>query len=71
MPGTDGFDVLAHAQANLPNLPVVLLSGLPFEEIGHGIERLPTHELPPLLLKPIDTTQLFQVIELNLSSELP
>src|SRR5437868_4636174 len=37
MPGTDGFDVLAYIQEHLPNLPVVLLSGLPFEDIGDGI----------------------------------
>ena len=41
------------------------------EEIGSGIGRLPDLELPPLLLKPIDTKQLFQVIELKLAGELP
>jgi CheY-like chemotaxis protein len=71
MPGTDGFDVLAFVQKNQPELPVVVLSGLPPEEIGSGIGRLPDLELPPLLLKPIDTKQLFQVIELKLAGELP
>jgi CheY-like chemotaxis protein len=71
MPGTDGFDVLAFVQKNQPELPVVVLSGLPPDEIGSGIGRLPDLELPPLLLKPIDTKQLFQVIELKLAGELP
>lgn len=71
MPGTDGFDVLAYVQENQPDLPVVLLSGLPPEDIGNGITRLPQHELPPLLLKPIDTRQLVQIIELKLAGELP
>jgi CheY-like chemotaxis protein len=71
MPNVDGFDVLAHVQTHRPDLPVVLLSGLPPGEIGEGIERLPIPELPPLLLKPIDSRQLFQVIELKLAGELP
>jgi CheY-like chemotaxis protein len=71
MPGIDGFDVLAYVQRNRPDLPVVVLSGLPPDEIGGGLQRLPHHELPPLLLKPIDTRQLFQVIELKLAGELP
>jgi CheY-like chemotaxis protein len=71
MPGVDGFDVLAYVQQRKADLPVVVLSGLPPEEIGDGLQRLPDHELPPLLLKPIDVRQLFQVIELKLAGELP
>ena len=71
MPGVDGFDVLAYVQRHCPDLPVVVLSGLPPDDIGDGLHRLPHHELPPLLLKPIDTRQLFQVIELKLAGELP
>ena len=71
MPEVDGFDVLRHVQANGSKLPVVLMSGLAYEEIGDGIGRLPKHELPPLLLKPVNTQQLFQVIELKLAGELP
>jgi len=71
MPGVDGFDVLEFVQKQRENLAVVVLSGLPPDQIGDGIQRLPRHELPPLLLKPIDTTQLFQVIELKLAGELP
>jgi len=54
-------------QSNRAKLPVVLMSGLPHDQIGDGIQRLPQHELPPLLLKPVDTRQLFQVIELKLA----
>jgi CheY-like chemotaxis protein len=71
MPDVDGFDVLRYVQSHQAKLPVVLMSGLPHEEIGDGIQRLPQHELPPLLLKPVDTRQLFQVIELKLAGELP
>jgi CheY-like chemotaxis protein len=71
MPMVDGFDVLAHVQRHKADLPVVVLSGLPPEEIGDGLQRLPDHELPPLLLKPVDLRQLFQVIELKLAGELP
>lgn len=71
MPGVDGFDVLAYVQRQKADLPIVVLSGLPPEEIGDGLHRLPEHELPPLLLKPIDVRQLFQVIELKLAGELP
>jgi CheY-like chemotaxis protein len=71
MPGVDGFDVLAYVQRQKAELPVVVLSGLPPDEIGDGLQRLPEHELPPLLLKPIDVRQLFQVIELKLAGELP
>jgi CheY-like chemotaxis protein len=71
MPGVDGFEVLAHLQRQRSNLPVVLLSGLPPDQIGGGIHRLPSHELPPLLLKPVDTDQLSRVIELKLAGELP
>src|SRR5687768_15604707 len=41
MPGTDGFDVLiALHQAN-PELPVIVLSGLPPRDIQRSIQRLP------------------------------
>ncbi|MDB5319026.1 MAG: hybrid sensor histidine kinase/response regulator [Phycisphaerales bacterium] len=71
MPDVDGFDVLKYVQIHQSRLPVVVMSGLPHEEIGDGIQRLPQHELPPLLLKPVDMHQLFQIIELKLAGELP
>ncbi len=71
MPGYDGFDLLAYLGQNAPELPVIVLSGLPPDEIGNGIHRLPDHELPPLLIKPIDSEQLAQLVELKLAGELP
>jgi len=32
---------------------------------------MPTPELPPLFLKPVDVDQLLQMIQLQLSGELP
>ena len=52
MPDVDGFDVLGYVQANQSKLPVVLMSGLPHEQIGDGIQRLPHHELPAKLAYP-------------------
>jgi CheY-like chemotaxis protein len=71
MPEVDGFEVLAYVQKNRPDLPVVLMSGLGANQIGEGISRLPGAELPPLILKPIDTEQLLQVIEMKIAGELP
>ena len=58
-------------QKERPQLPVVVLSGLPADQIGDGMHRLPSQELPPLLLKPVDSQQLVDVIELKLAGELP
>ena len=71
MPQVDGFDVLKYVQKERPQLPVVVLSGLPADQIGDGMHRLPSQELPPLLLKPVDSQQLVDVIELKLAGELP
>jgi CheY-like chemotaxis protein len=71
MPETDGFDVLAYLQKHRPGLPVVLLSGMPPDQIQHKMHRLPSQELPPLFIKPVDTDQLLQVVEMELSGEMP
>ena len=71
MPGVDGFDVLAYMQQHRRALPVILLSGMPLDAIQHKMHVLPEKELPPLLLKPIDTNQLLDVVELQLSGQLP
>jgi len=71
MPTADGFDVLTYLHQHRPGLPVILLSGLPPNEIQHSMHRLPTQELPPLMLKPVDPDQLIQLLELRLSGELP
>jgi DNA-binding response OmpR family regulator len=71
MPGKDGFHVLAYLQKHRLDLPVVLLSGMPIEDIEDKIHLLPSRELPPLLLKPVDVIQLVELIDLELSGELP
>jgi CheY-like chemotaxis protein len=71
MVGHDGFEALAYVQEHHAALPVILLSGMPLDQIQHKMHRLPRQELPPLLLKPVDPDQLLQVVALQLSGELP
>jgi CheY-like chemotaxis protein len=71
MPDVDGFDVLTYMQEHRKALPVILMSGMPLDEIQHKMHALPSQELPPLLLKPVDPDQLLQVVELQLSGGLP
>lgn len=71
MPGTSGFDVLAYLQKHRRGLPVIIMSGLPADQIQTNIHALPHHELPPLLLKPIDPDQLLPLMELILREQLP
>jgi len=52
------------------SLPVILLSGMPLDQIQQHIHGLPNAELPPLMLKPIDMDQLTQVLELQLRGDL-
>ncbi len=71
MPGVDGFEVLKYLQEHRRALPVVLLSGMPLHQIQHKMHVLPTQELPPLLIKPIDPDQLLGVLELQLTGTFP
>jgi DNA-binding response OmpR family regulator len=71
MPDVDGFGVLSYLQEHRRALPVILLSGMPLDRIQHKIKGLPSPELPPLLLKPIDPDQLLTLLELHLSGQLP
>jgi CheY-like chemotaxis protein len=71
MPGMSGFDVLSYLQKHRRSLPVILLSGMPLDQIQQEMHDLPTRELPPLFLKPVDLDQLMQVLELQLAGELP
>ena len=70
MPGSDGFSVLGYMQRHRRSLPVILLSGMPLSKIQNKMHGLPMPELPPLLIKPIDTEQLLGLVELQLSGEL-
>jgi len=71
MPEMDGFGVLTYLQKHRPGLPVILLSGMPLDQIQHKMNRLPSPELPPLFIKPLDAEQLLQVVELELAGDLP
>ena len=71
MPDVDGFEVLSYMQEHRRALPVLLLSGMPLHKIQHKIKQLPSPELPPLLIKPIDPDQLLTLLELQLSGQLP
>jgi two-component system response regulator QseB len=71
MPDVDGFDVLSYLQEHRRGLPVLLLSGMPVDQIQQKIHGLPTQELPPLFLKPVDLDQLLRVLELQLSGDFP
>jgi CheY-like chemotaxis protein len=71
MPVADGFDVLGYLQKHRRSLPVILLSGMPLDQIQQHIHDLPNAELPPLMLKPIDMNQLTEVLELQLHGDLP
>ena len=44
---------------------------MPLHKIQHKMHELPTPELPPLLIKPIDPDQLLGMIELQLSGQMP
>src|SRR3954471_12298569 len=71
MPVADGFDVLGYLQKHRKGLPVILLSGMPLDQIQQQMHGLPTRELPPLFLKPVDLDQLIQVLDLQLAGEMP
>jgi CheY-like chemotaxis protein len=71
MPQPDGFSVLSYVQEHRRALPVILLSGMPPDQIQHKMQRLKRAELPPLLIKPVDPQQVVQIVELQLAGQLP
>lgn len=71
MPRSDGFEVLAYVREHRRALPVILLSGLPVEEIQRSMHRSHQHDLPSLLFKPVDPEQLLQIVELHLTGQIP
>src|SRR3954468_24511819 len=70
MPDIDGFDVLNYVTEHRRALPVILMSGMPPDEIQREIHTLRERELPPLLLKPVDPEQVVEMVEFQLSGEL-
>ncbi len=70
MPGEDGFEVLNYVHEHRRALPVVLLTGLPPDQIQNRMRRLDCRELPPLFMKPVDPDQLLQVVQMQLNGEL-
>jgi len=71
MPGLDGFAVLNYLDKHRPGLPVILLSGMPVNQIQRKMHSLRRRQLPPLLIKPVDPDQLVELAELELSGNLP
>src|SRR5688572_7408808 len=71
MPDVDGFDVLNYIWEHRRALPVILLSGMPPDQIQHKMAGLHKPELPPLFIKPIDPAQLVDVLEMQLHGEMP
>jgi CheY-like chemotaxis protein len=71
MPEMSGFEVLSYLQKHRRGLPVILLSGMPVDQIQLNMHGLPSQELPTLFLKPVDLDQLMLMIELQLSGQLP
>src|SRR3954467_8004745 len=71
MPEMSAFEVLSYLQKHRRGLPVILLSGMPVDQIQLNMHGLPSQELPTLFLKPVDLDQLMLMIELQLSGQLP
>jgi len=71
MPGHDGFETLSYVQEHRRDLPTVLLTGLPPQEIQLQMANSRTSNLPPLFEKPCDPDQLLGVLDLLLAGELP
>src|SRR5829696_7667382 len=71
MPDVDGFDVLNYVQEHRRALPVILLSGMPPDEIQDKMDNLKERSLPPLLIKPLDPEQVIEMVEMQLAGELP
>src|ERR1051326_467246 len=71
MPEVNGFDVLNYIHEHRRALPVILLSGMAPDEIQQKMGHLKSPELPPLFIKPVDPEQLVELVEMQLSGEMP
>jgi hypothetical protein len=47
------------------------MSGMPPDQIQHKMDKLRKAELPPLFIKPFDPEQLVDIVEMQLSGQLP
>jgi CheY-like chemotaxis protein len=63
--------VLSYLQKNKRDFPVILLSGLPLDQIQKSMHKLPSRDLPPLLIKPVDPEQLLNIVAMRITGELP
>lgn len=66
MPSMDGFALLDYLYEHRPGLPVIVITGLPPDEIEPRLANMRQSDLPPMLLKPFDTSQLLSMVELVL-----
>ena len=71
MPVHDGFETLEYVQQHRRGLPVLLMSGLPADEIQDRMAKLTSGTLPPLFLKPCDYDQVLDMLDLMISGDLP
>jgi DNA-binding response OmpR family regulator len=71
LPRTDGFAVLDYLYDHRPGLPVLVMTGLDPDEIERNLTRMRRHDLPTLLLKPVDPDKLLALMELALDKKLP
>lgn len=71
MPDGDGFKVLNYVYEHRQALPVVLLTGLGPEAIEQKMLQMRLQELPMLLMKPINPNQLLDLLEMQLSGNIP
>jgi CheY-like chemotaxis protein len=71
MPKMDGFEVLDYLYEHRPGLPVIVMTGLDPDEIERHLTKMKRHDLPPMVLKPVDAQKLLGLMEMALARELP
>lgn len=63
LPAMDGFAILDYLYEHRPGLPVIVVTGLTPEEIEPRLSKMRRTDLPPMLLKPFETSQLMSMVE--------
>jgi CheY-like chemotaxis protein len=71
LPKVDGFEVLDYLYEHRPGLPVVVMTGLEADDIERHLTKMKRHDLPPMVLKPVDARQLLGLMQMVLNKELP